>query len=189
MEWIQIENYRNLVDVELHFHNDINYFVGENAVGKSNFLDLLEQMMNVRGFQESDFADVNKPIRIECKLSFSELTTSFQDIIGPEAAIYLRLRKSGKKSAEISRDLRKLLNISNLTRRLSSSFNTIIQEDRVYITKQLQTQDIPVGSQLILEYRHLEKSDIEYAMSLGYDVVSISNLPQDRSLVVYRRVN
>lgn len=50
MEWIQIENYRNLVDVELHFHNDINYFVGENAVGKSNFLDLLEQMMNVRGF-------------------------------------------------------------------------------------------------------------------------------------------
>jgi len=93
MEWIQIENYRNLVDVELHFHNDINYFVGENAVGKSNFLDLLEQMMNVRGFQESDFADVNKPIRIECKLSFSELTTSFQDIIGPEAAIYLHLEQ------------------------------------------------------------------------------------------------
>ena len=93
MEWIQIENYRNLVDVELHFHNDINYFVGENAVGKSNFLDLLEQMMNVRGFQESDFADVNKPIRIECKLSFSELTTSFQDIIGPEAVIYLRLEQ------------------------------------------------------------------------------------------------
>ncbi len=93
MEWIQIENYRNLVDVELHFHNDINYFVGENAVGKSNFLDLLEQMMNVRGFQESDFADVNRPIRIECKLSFSELTTSFQDIIGPEEAIYLRLEQ------------------------------------------------------------------------------------------------
>ncbi|WP_456155593.1 ATP-dependent nuclease [Veillonella sp.] len=93
MEWIQIENYRNLVDVELHFHNDINYFVGENAVGKSNFLDLLEQMINVRGFQESDFADVNRPIRIECKLSFSELTTSFQDIIGPEDAIYLRLEQ------------------------------------------------------------------------------------------------
>lgn len=52
MEWIKIENYRNLVDVELHFHNDINYFVGENAVGKSNFLDLLEQMMNARGFKK-----------------------------------------------------------------------------------------------------------------------------------------
>ena len=93
MEWIQIENYRNLVDVELHFHNDINYFVGENAVGKSNFLDLLEQMMEAKGFQESDFSDVNKPIRIECKLSFSELKTSFQDILGSEAAIYLRLEQ------------------------------------------------------------------------------------------------
>ena len=41
MEWIKIENYRNLVDIELHFHNDINYFVGENAVGKSNFLEPL----------------------------------------------------------------------------------------------------------------------------------------------------
>jgi uncharacterized protein with ParB-like and HNH nuclease domain len=51
-------------------------------------------------------------------------------------AIYLRLRKSGKKSAEISRDLRKLLNISNLTRRLSSSFNTIIQEDVKKIDEQ-----------------------------------------------------
>lgn len=93
MEWIQIENYRNLVDVELHFHNDINYFVGENAVGKSNFLDLLEQMMEAKGFQESDFSDVNKPIRIECKLSFSELKTSFQDMLGSEAAIYLRLEQ------------------------------------------------------------------------------------------------
>ncbi len=55
-------------------------------------------------------------------------------------AIYLRLRKSGKKSAEISRDLRKLLNISNLTRRLSSSFNTIIQEDIKKIDAQGITQ-------------------------------------------------
>ena len=93
MEWIKIENYRNIVDVELHFHNDINYFVGENAVGKSNFLDLLEQMMNARGFQESDFADVHRPIRIECKMSFSELTTSFQDMIGPEDGMYLRLEQ------------------------------------------------------------------------------------------------
>ena len=70
MEWIKIENYRNLVDIELHFHNDINYFVGENAVGKSNFLDLLEQMMNVRGFQESDFADVHKPYALSVNCLF-----------------------------------------------------------------------------------------------------------------------
>ena len=63
------------------------------------------------------------------------------------------------------------------------------QKDRVYITRQLQTQEIPIGSQLILEYKHLTKEDIDYAMSYGYEVVGISNLPRDRSLVVYRRIN
>ncbi len=63
------------------------------------------------------------------------------------------------------------------------------QKDRVYIIRQLQTQEIPIGSQLILEYKHLTKEDIDYAMSYGYEVVGISNLPRDRSLVVYRRIN
>lgn len=48
IKWMHIENYRNLADVTLSFHNDINYFVGENAVGKSNFLDLLEIIMECR---------------------------------------------------------------------------------------------------------------------------------------------
>ena len=67
IKWMHIENYRNLADVTLSFHNDINYFVGENSVGKSNFLDLLEIII------ESDFTDVNKPIRIDFEISLGEL--------------------------------------------------------------------------------------------------------------------
>ena len=73
IKWMHIENYRNLADVTLSFHNDINYFVGENAVGKSNFLDLLEIIMKCHGFIESDFTDVNKPIRIDFEISLGEL--------------------------------------------------------------------------------------------------------------------
>lgn len=73
IKWMYIENYRNLADVTLSFHNDINYFVGENAVGKSNFLDLLEIIMECNGFVESDFTDVNKPIRIDFEISLGEL--------------------------------------------------------------------------------------------------------------------
>lgn len=73
IKWMHIENYRNLADVMLSFHNDINYFVGENAVGKSNFLDLLEIIMECHGFIESDFTDVNKPIRIDFEISLGEL--------------------------------------------------------------------------------------------------------------------
>lgn len=73
IKWMHIENYRNLADVTLSFHNDINYFVGENAVGKSNFLDFLEIIMECHGFIESDFTDVNKPIRIDFEISLGEL--------------------------------------------------------------------------------------------------------------------
>ncbi len=73
IKWMHIENYRNLADVTLSFHNDINYFVGENSVGKSNFLDLLEIIMDCYGFIESDFTDVNKPIRIDFEISLGEL--------------------------------------------------------------------------------------------------------------------
>lgn len=73
IKWMHIENYRNLADVTLSFHNDINYFVGENAVGKSNFLDLLEIIMECHGFIESNFTDVNKPIRIDFEISLGEL--------------------------------------------------------------------------------------------------------------------
>ena len=73
IKWMHIENYRNLADVTLSFHNDINYFVGENAVGKSNFLDILEIIMECNGFVESDFTDVNKPIRIDFEISLGEL--------------------------------------------------------------------------------------------------------------------
>lgn len=73
IKWMHIENYRNLANVTLSFHNDINYFVGENAVGKSNFLDLLEIIMECRGFGEHDFTDVHKPIRIDLELSLGEL--------------------------------------------------------------------------------------------------------------------
>lgn len=66
--------------------------------------------------------------------------------------------------------------------------NFTIPQDRVSIISQLQSNDVPVGSQLTMEYIHLTKDDIDTALAYGYELVTISNLPKDRSLVVYRRV-
>ena len=90
IKWMHIENYRNLADVTLSFHNDINYFVGENAVGKSNFLDLLEIIMECQGFNEHDFTDVHKPIRIDFELSLSEL--NYKSMFTPNEGPTYRLR-------------------------------------------------------------------------------------------------
>ena len=90
IKWMHIENYRNLADVTLSFHNDINYFVGENAVGKSNFLDLLEIVMECHGFNERDFTDVHKPIRIDFELSLGEL--NYKSMFTPNEGPTYRLR-------------------------------------------------------------------------------------------------
>ena len=90
IKWMHIENYRNLADVTLSFHNDINYFVGENAVGKSNFLDLLEIIMECQGFNEHDFTDVHKPIRIDLELSLGEL--NYKSMFTPNEGPTYRLR-------------------------------------------------------------------------------------------------
>ncbi|MBS4966732.1 MAG: AAA family ATPase [Veillonella sp.] len=90
IKWMHIENYRNLADVTLSFHNDINYFVGENAVGKSNFLDLLEIVMECHGFNEQDFTDVHKPIRIDFELSLGEL--NYKSMFTPNEGPIYRLR-------------------------------------------------------------------------------------------------
>ena len=90
IKWMHIENYRNLADVTLSFHNDINYFVGENAVGKSNFLDLLEIILECHGFNERDFTDVHKPIRVDFELSLGEL--NYKCMFTPNEGPIYRLR-------------------------------------------------------------------------------------------------
>ncbi len=68
IKWIHVKNYRNLKDVTIHFHPRINYFVGENAIGKSNFLDLLKILSTGDGFGESDFFDPLRPIQLHLVL-------------------------------------------------------------------------------------------------------------------------
>lgn len=65
---IKILNYRNLNNVNIDFHNQINFIVGENNLGKTNILELLHIIFNRRAFQKTDFNEQDKPIKIELKL-------------------------------------------------------------------------------------------------------------------------
>jgi len=59
---MRIQNYRNLQDVEMTFHEKANYIVGENAIGKSGLLRLLAYMSDGRNVDEDDYADPSQPI-------------------------------------------------------------------------------------------------------------------------------
>lgn len=65
---MRIQNYRNLQDVEMTFHESANYIVGENAIGKSGLLRLISYMSAGRNVEEDDYADVTRPIVITLDL-------------------------------------------------------------------------------------------------------------------------
>lgn len=69
---IEIENYRTFRHVGIDFNESMNYIVGDNNIGKSNFLDLLETTLSGCGFREGDFLDPNQPIRVVYTLSMGD---------------------------------------------------------------------------------------------------------------------
>ena len=76
---LEIKNYRNLDGVEIKFHPTMNFIIGENNLGKSNLLDLLNILFNRNNFTESDFLNLNEQIHITFSLGLSEIEQGFFD--------------------------------------------------------------------------------------------------------------
>lgn len=82
---IKIKNFRNLNDVQISFHPDTNYIIGENNIGKSNLLFLMNALFSGKGFDESDFTNADNPIEIELSLRLVEEEIGFfKDYFSPE---------------------------------------------------------------------------------------------------------
>ena len=65
---ITINNYRNIDGISVHLHPECSYIIGENNLGKSNFLNLLNTLCSGKSFDDEDFSDQSKPILIELTL-------------------------------------------------------------------------------------------------------------------------
>lgn len=69
---LKIENFRNFDNIEILFDETCNFIVGENNLGKSNILNLLNIIFTKRAFAIDDFLDKTKPINIEFQLKLSD---------------------------------------------------------------------------------------------------------------------
>jgi putative ATP-dependent endonuclease of OLD family len=88
-----IKNYRNLDGTEMYFNPEINFLIGENDLGKSNFLDMLDTIFNKRSFPQGDFTNSNEPIEIEFSLLLSEKEKGiFEDYFDPERSDVVNIK-------------------------------------------------------------------------------------------------
>lgn len=89
---IEIDNYRTFRQVRLVFDKRMNYIVGPNRIGKTNFLRLLEALHERYRFVEDDFLDKSKPIRILLTLQIEgKQTLLFKGMPLEDANTVLRL--------------------------------------------------------------------------------------------------
>ncbi len=91
---MRITNFRNFKNVDISFNDKINFIIGENNIGKSNFLDLLEIILSAnKTFDENDFNDINQPIECELTLELNNLELGlFDDYIDPSTGNTLTLK-------------------------------------------------------------------------------------------------
>lgn len=91
--YVKVSNYRNIDGIEVTLNPMCNYIIGENNLGKSNFLSLLATVCSGKGFDESDFSDPEKPIEVQLdiKLLPNEIGF-FGDNFSPDDATLIRLR-------------------------------------------------------------------------------------------------
>ena len=61
---ISINNFRNLDNVKFSLNENINFIVGENNLGKSNFLIMLDILFSKKTFSIDDFYDLSLPITV-----------------------------------------------------------------------------------------------------------------------------
>ena len=65
---VKVYNYRNIDGVSISLNQDCSYLIGENNLGKSNFLSILDTIFNARGFADKDFLNPEHPIEVELEL-------------------------------------------------------------------------------------------------------------------------
>ena len=103
---VEVLNYRNIGGISVHLDGKSNYIIGENNIGKSNFLSLLDTVCNGRSFDETDFCSKDEPIEATIKIQLlPNEHGAFGDNFSPE------------DSDEIT---------SRYTQRISESYPTIL---------------------------------------------------------------
>lgn len=61
---VKVSNYRNINGITVELNPSCNYIIGENNLGKSNFLDLLNTICTGKSFDDEDFSDPQIPIEV-----------------------------------------------------------------------------------------------------------------------------
>lgn len=89
---LSVENYRNLNSATIALEESCNFIVGENNLGKSNILNLLNIIFTRRGFAYDDFSDANLPITVNVRIKLAnDEIGHFEDLFDVDDYSYINI--------------------------------------------------------------------------------------------------
>lgn len=92
---VKVNNYRNIQSIVVNFNPICNYIIGENNLGKSNFLMLLYTVCGGKCFAEEDFLDPTKSIEVELYIRLLQCEYGyFGDNFSPDDSSLVKIRYS-----------------------------------------------------------------------------------------------
>ena len=95
---LYIDNYRNLSGLTIKFDSIMNFIIGNNGIGKSNLIELLDTIFNRNAFKEKDFFDTELKIQIHINIILEEYEIGyFDDLFEPENPNCIKIVASQEK--------------------------------------------------------------------------------------------
>lgn len=95
---IHIDNYRNLSGLTIKFDSVMNFIIGNNGVGKSNLMELIDTVFNKNAFKEKDFSDTELKIEILMNVILEEYEIGyFDDLFEPQDSNCIKIVVSQDK--------------------------------------------------------------------------------------------
>lgn len=90
IESVKVYNYRNIDGITVYFNPESNYIIGENNLGKSNFLVLLSTICSGKSFDDKDYANQEQPIEVELDIRLqSHEQGFFSDNFSPMDSLFV----------------------------------------------------------------------------------------------------
>ena len=103
---IDIQNFRNLININIDFSDKFNIFFGNNGQGKTNIIEAIYLLANMKSFRSgnnSDFITFNEnKASISSDIKFSEYNRNYKLIINNEGKNYFL---DNKKPTYLNEDL------------------------------------------------------------------------------------
>lgn len=168
---LKISNFRNIKEINVDFNNPFICFYGENAQGKTNILEAIFLLANLKSFRYSNAIDWLKR-----GSDFSNVEALLKDNIS-EYSIRFNLDKNGKRIFFL--DGKKLKSVKDLISRLMivsytpETYNLVIGEDskrRKFLDKIIFSLDSKYLEELINYNKVLKNRNISLKKGENFNI-------------------